>query len=236
MAPVLIWELSRRVRVSGVYRAIFTGSGVPARPFAASLYHHRPLNLRKMSDCGYYPVAPNKMDIARRRFQLPALVHGNCRAMLDADVEGITDLLKATSSKFQFDVDWTPDLVRHLFLPREQILYTYVILGAGGVSAFFCFYVMNWGMVNDDQKWDIRAGYLYYMASRGVDEKALISDLLNLSVNDAKIDVITALGIGGTHDALIANRFEEGKKALQFYSYNYAVTPMEDSNLRFIFV
>jgi hypothetical protein len=47
---------------------------------------------------------------------------------------------------------------------------------------------------------------------------------------------MNGLGIGGIRDALVANRFEEGRKALQFYSYNFAVAPMEDSELRFIFV
>jgi glycylpeptide N-tetradecanoyltransferase len=40
MASVLISELTRRVRVSHVCRALFSGTGLPSRPFCQSFYHH----------------------------------------------------------------------------------------------------------------------------------------------------------------------------------------------------
>ena len=236
LAQILIFELARRVRRAHVYRAVFTGSDVPSEPFCKSAYFHRPLNLKKMNAVGFYPIDSNKMASAQKRFALPALVHGNCRPMREEDVESVTELLNGSSSNFKFDIQWTPELVRHMLLPREDILYSYVIPSGSGVMAFFSFYIMNWKVLNDSTPVDIRAAYLWYNVANGVNGKSLVADLLNKAVNDAKADVANALGQSGICEALTSNKFEKGSKDLEYYSYNYAVPTFEDSGLRLIFV
>ena len=156
--------------------------------------------------------------------------------MCEEDVEGVTALLRETSSSFKFDIDFTPELVRHMFLPREDIVYSYVIPSTSGPKAFFSFYIMNWNVIHDSRDMNIRAAYIWFHAEKGVELKSLIADLLNKAVNDAKADVANSVGITGIHDALIANKFEAGSKALKYYSYNYAIPDMEDFEMRYIFV
>lgn len=238
MARVLIKELARRVRVAHVYRAIFSGAKLPSRPFCKSHYHHRPLNLRRVDESGFYPIDPQKLVSARKRFALPAVVHGNCRPFAEEDVAGVLALLQGTSAQFVFDVLFTEELVRHMFLPRDGILYSYVIPSGKGPRGFFSFYIMNWKMIDPGSKktTDIRAAYVWYIAADGVQMASLVADLLNKAVNDAHADVANALGMTGIRDALVANKFEAGSKALQFYSYNFWVPPMDEAQMRFLFV
>jgi glycylpeptide N-tetradecanoyltransferase len=238
LASVLISELARRVRGAHVYRAVFSGDKLPTKPFCKSNYHHRPLNLKKMDESGFYPIDPQKLGSARKRFALPAVIHGNCRPMIEEDVDAVVELLQATSGQFIFDVVWTPEVVRHLLLPREGILYTYVIPSAKGPRAVFSFYIMGWKTLDAASKvhGDIRAAYIWYVASDGVSITSLLADLLNKAVNDAHADVANALALAGTQEGLITNKFESGLKALQFYSYNFFVPPMDQSQMRFIFV
>jgi glycylpeptide N-tetradecanoyltransferase len=238
MASVLIAELARRVRVSHIHRAVFCGCRIPALPFCEPCYYHRPLNLKKLNDSGFYPIADEKLVSARKRFALPATVHGNCRLMTEGDIDGVTQLFQRTSPQFCFDVDFTADSVRHLFLPRPNILYSYVVPSPRGPRAFFSFYVMNWKVIEPESQApsDLRAAYVWYVASDGIQMHSLVADLLNKAVNDAHADVANAVAAGGIQDALVANKFEAGAKKLQFFSYNFRVPPIKEAEMRFLFV
>ena len=237
LAPVLIFELARRVRIHHVYRAIFSGSNVPSKAFSQTQYMHRPLNLKKMNASGFYPISKSSMASAQKRFALPKLVHGNIRPFCEADVDGVTNLLKNTSHHYKFDIDFTPDLVKYMFMPREDTIYSYVIPSSSGPAAFASFYLMKWSILNEPSSTvtEIRAAYVYYTATNNVDMKSLIADLVNKAVNDAKADIINGYSLTGK-DALVAHKFEEGSRCLQYYSYNYAIPNIPTEELRYIFV
>lgn len=237
MAPVLIFELHRRVRLHNVYKAVFSGADIPSKPFAKAIYKHRPLNLKKLSQVGFYPIAQNRMAAAQKRFMVPKLVHGNVRPFRpEEDTDSLLQLLKETGERFKFDVEFTPETIHHFFTPRDNILYTYVVPGTTGITAMFSFYIMNWSVLNDNRVSEIRAAYVWYTATKVVDMNSLIADLLYKAVNDAKADIANSLTIMGLKDALTANKFESGNKELEYYSYNFAVPNIEDSELRFLFI
>jgi glycylpeptide N-tetradecanoyltransferase len=238
MASVLIAEIARRVRQSHIYRAVFSGKGVPSRPICDSLFHQRPLNLKRVSDSGFYPIDPKRSSVAQKRFALPQLVHGNCRPMTPDDIPAVTELFRETSTNFDFDIDFNETFVGHQLLPRKDVLYSYVIPGPAGPQAFFSFYIMNWKNIEPTAttRSELRVAYLWYSAVRGCDLGTVVGDLLHKAVSDAHADLATALGVAGGRDALIANRFEAGMTPLHFYSYNYAVPKIEDTKLRFMFV
>ena len=77
LAPVLISELVRRVRLHHVYKAVFSGQGLPSKPFSKAFYRHRPINLKKLSHVGFYPIEQSRMAQAQKRYAVPKLVHNN---------------------------------------------------------------------------------------------------------------------------------------------------------------
>jgi glycylpeptide N-tetradecanoyltransferase len=158
--------------------------------------------------------------------------------MTPEDVPAVTELFRETSPAFHFDVAFDEELVRHFFLPRKDILYSYVIPGPGGLQAFFSFYVMIWKVIEPTATTgtELKAAYLWYSAVRGGDRASVVADLLHKAVNDAHADIANSLGIAGVRDALVSNKFETGTRPLHFYSYNYAVPKLEDANMRFLFV
>lgn len=238
MAPVLISEMQRRVRLHKVYRAVFCGDQIPSKPFAKSFYKHRPINLKKLSDIGFYPITAKKMASAQKRFMTPKLVHGNVRPFNpETDCDGVVQLMNETNVNFKYDVDFTPDVVRHFFTPVNDVLYSYVIPNSTRIDAVFSFYLMNWSILQDNgQVSAVRAAYIWYCATTSIDLNSLIADLINKAANDAKVDIVNSLCTMGLHDALTANKFEIGDKELQFYSYNYAVPDIGLNEFRFLFI
>jgi glycylpeptide N-tetradecanoyltransferase len=238
MTPVLITEIARRVRQAHIYRAVFSGDTLPSREICISHYFHRPLNLKRVHESGYYPIDSKRSSYIHQKFAVPPLVHGNCRPMAADDVPAVADLLQETSGKYQFCAEFDEEAVAHYFLPRKDILYSYVIPGAGGLQGFFSFYIMSWKVLHETAVTgpELRAAYTWYTAVAGADLKAVMADLINKAVNDAHADVANSLGVSGLSEALLAHKFETGSKLLHFYSYNYHVPKMEDSEMRFVFV
>ena len=238
MAPVLIFELARRVRLQKIYRAIFSGSQIPSKSFTSTPYSHRPINIKKLSSSGFYPVAPNKMNSCIKRFHIPSLVHCNLRPMIHEDIPFITELLNSTDSNFSFSIQFTPELVEHMFLPIENYVYSYVIPSPTGIKGFFSFYMMDWTILEENQFniTEHKSAYIHYIASNGIDQKSLIADLIYSAANDAKAEVINSLMISGLNESLIANKFELGNRSLEYYSYNYALSNIDPKEVRFIFI
>jgi len=238
MAPILIFELARRVRVSHVYRAIFSGSQIPSKPFSGAYYSHRPINIKKLSSSGFYPVAPNKIASCNKRFAVPALVHGNLRIMTADDVPKVTELLNATDSEYKFGTQFDNDLVAHMFLPRDDSVFSYVIPSPNGIKGFFSFYIMDWSILEENQMQltELKAAYVHYFAHMGVDLKNMFADLVHCASRDARVDILNALNMGGNSEALIVNKFEQGSRTLDYYSYNFAVNQIDPNDVRFIFI
>ena len=51
-----------------------------------------------------------------------------------------------------------------------------------------------------------------------------------------RLMLLNALGMSGSDDTLTINKFEKGSRALEYYSYNYAVPPMKSDEMQFYFV
>lgn len=237
LAPTLIWELARRVRVHGVYRAVFSGSDIPSKPFTNAFYSHRPINIKNLSGCGFYPVPKDKMATVQKVMAVPKLVHGNVRPMTEDDVDAVLALLQAGDSAFDFSIQFTRELVQHMFLPRKDLVFSYVVPSlSGAIQGFFSFYMMEWTVLEENQMslTFLRAAYCWYMAG-SIDAKNLVADLVNRAATQAKADVVNALVMAGLGDAMTANKFERGNRALEYYSYNFAVPSLDPSKVRFYF-
>lgn len=237
LAQVLIWELARRVRQAKIYRAVFSGKGIPTKYFVKAQYVHRPINLKNLNASGFYPIAKDKMAAARKRYEVPSLVHNNCRLMTEEDVPLVTELLNKTDSNYKFALQFTPELVKHMFLPRKDVIYSYVIPGGNGIQGFFSFYLMGWTVLSENAMKITfhRAAYAWYMAG-SIDLKGVVSDMINKAEKDAQAEVMTALLLAGYESPLMANKFDAGNAHLEFYSYNFGVPSMTPDDVRFFFI
>src|SRR5690625_4676439 len=72
MAPVLISEITRRVRLNGIYQALYTAGVFLPRPISTCRYYHRSLNAKKLIEVGFSHLSRN-MTIQRmtKLYRLP---------------------------------------------------------------------------------------------------------------------------------------------------------------------
>lgn len=74
-------------------------------------------------------------------YRLPKVNAKSLRKMRESDVDSVNNLLNGWLKRYPVHLDLTADQTRHLFLPRRDIIESYVV-DKDGVSDFISFYVI----------------------------------------------------------------------------------------------
>ncbi|KAJ2377354.1 glycylpeptide N-tetradecanoyltransferase [Coemansia sp. RSA 2607] len=147
LTPLMIKEVTRRVHLVGIFQAIYTVGKLLPKPVATCRYFHRTLNPRKLMDTGFTqklegPQLAKVMSLMR----LPSATStpglrlmcksdvGQVRKMLNRYLKTRTDVLP---------VFRTDEEIEHWFMPREGVIWTYVVEDLehkGKLTDFFSYY------------------------------------------------------------------------------------------------
>lgn len=73
LAPVMIKEVTRRVRLTGIHMAVYTSGTYLPRPMSKCQYYHRTINVKKLVETSFSYIKKN-MTMARtiKLFKMPA--------------------------------------------------------------------------------------------------------------------------------------------------------------------
>ncbi|XP_072343022.1 glycylpeptide N-tetradecanoyltransferase 1-like isoform X3 [Scyliorhinus torazame] len=129
VAPVLIREITRRVNLEGSYQAVYTAGVVLPKPVGTCRYWHRSLNPRKLVEVKFSHLSRNMtMQRTMKLYRLPETTKTpGLRPMESKDVEGVCRLLREYLKLFHLTPAMNKEEVAHWFLPRENIIETYVV-------------------------------------------------------------------------------------------------------------
>ncbi|KAJ1965518.1 glycylpeptide N-tetradecanoyltransferase [Dipsacomyces acuminosporus] len=147
LAPLLIQEVTRRVHLVGIFQAVYTAGRLLPKPVSTCRYFHRSLNPKKLMETGFSqklegPQLAKLLTLMR----LPSMTSTpGLRAMRKGDVGQVRKLLNRYLKNrcdvvpiFRTDAE-----VAHWFLPRDGVIWTYVVDDQehpGRISDFFSFY------------------------------------------------------------------------------------------------
>ena len=136
VAPVLIREITRRVNVNGIFQAVYTAGVVLPKPIATCRYWHRSLNPKKLIETRFSHLTRN-MTLQRtiKLYRLPA--EPKCkelRPLTPADVPGAHQLLDKYLKEFKLSPAFNEEEFAHWFLPRPNIIDTYVVERDGAIT------------------------------------------------------------------------------------------------------
>jgi glycylpeptide N-tetradecanoyltransferase len=146
LAPILIKEVTRRVNLSEVWQAVYTAGVVIPIPAGTATYSHRSLNPKKLIEVGFSALPMGEsMASHLKKNKLPVesdvQVSGVFREMQKKDISAVFKLLQAHLKKYKLQPVYTQQEVAHLLLPRNNVIYTYVVEDeAKNVTDFVSFY------------------------------------------------------------------------------------------------
>jgi len=221
VAPTLIREITRRVNQKGIFQACYTAGVVIPKPVGTARYHHRNLNPKKLVAIQFTSLGKNQtMNRMMRLMKVPDQTSiPGLRKMELKDCKQACKLLTDYLKKFHLAPIYSEEEFKHWFLPRDDVIYTYVVENANNeITDFASFYKLPSTVVNNKQYDKLNAAYSFYNVSPRL--TALMQDMLTLArKND--FDVFNALDLMENDQFLKPLKFGEGDGNLNYYLYNW---------------
>lgn len=232
IAPVLIKEVTRRVNLTNCWQAVYTSGTLIPKPICMTNYYHRNINLQKLLDVKFTYLRP-QLNLARAKklFNLPNEVQvQGLRQMEKKDVDTVYELLEAYLSKFKIRAHYTKEEVEHWFVPRKDIVYSYVIETEGKVTDFFSFYLLPSSILKHDTHKKLFAAYSFFNVANSISLKDLLKTALILAKKEG-FDVFNALDIMDNESVFSNLLFSKGDGSLKYYLFNYLSPEVKPNEL-----
>ena len=237
IAPVLIKEITRRTHLQNIWQAVYTAGILLPKPISKCKYYHRNLNFKKLLDVKFTYMNP-KLNLARSKqiYKLPSETSiPGLRKMELRDVEEVHKLIMNYVSKFDIHPVFTLDEVKHWFIPREGVVFSYVIedLEKKEITDFISFYSLPSSVLNNDKHKTLFAAYSFFNIANKVSLKVLLKNALILA-HQKGFDVYNALNIMENEQVFTELLFGSGDGSLKYYFYNYQCPEIKPDNLALV--
>lgn len=219
-APVIIKEITRRVNLNGIYRAIFTSGTELFFNISSCDYYHKPLNPDRLFRSGFCDRIM-EVEVPKPR--------DSTRLATRDDLEDVARLLNEEADKYAFHEEMDVEGVSHALLPYDEVVYTYVHEVEGKITEFGSFFVLDTIEKRSGER--VRGGYLYYRT--GGKLKEIVSDLVYFAKTKG-CDVFNCLDIMGNAVFLDELGFERGTGSLKYYLYNWRSQKVDPSEVFFV--
>ncbi|XP_062517516.1 glycylpeptide N-tetradecanoyltransferase 2-like [Corticium candelabrum] len=233
VAPVLIREITRRVHVNGIFQAVYTAGVVLPKPLAACKYWHRSLNPKKLIDVRFSQLSRNMtMQRTIKLYKLPPEPKTpGVRPFKAKDVAQATVLLNEYLKNCAFAPIFSQEEIAHWLLPKEDVVYCYVVENAKGqLTDMFSYYALSSSVMHHPEHKTLRAVYAFYYVSTATTVADLFQDALILANKDG-YDVFNALDLMKNGEFLEKLKFGKGDGNLQYYLYNWRCPTLESDQV-----
>ena len=247
LTPVLIKEITRRINLKNIWQGIYKTFAYLPKAFTKSQYFYRVINLKKLLDVQYTYLPNNKMSLgnALKKYDLPdePKISG-FRKMEEKDLEQIYNLILERNKKYKIYEVLNKKEVEHWFLPRNNIVYTYVLEDEEHKITDFCsFYSMQRTILNQDKNGDnpaskykkINFAFELINYNTSISMKELLRSAVILAKQN-NFDAYHCIDYKENADNFKELLFSEKIGKMKYYLYNFVVpeTPIDDFSLMFI--
>ncbi|CAD2216449.1 N-myristoyl transferase [Angomonas deanei] len=237
LAPILIKEVTRRVNLENIWQAVYTAGVVVPTPFSTGQYFHRSLNPEKLVAIRFSGVSSgfkkfqNPMAMMKRHYKLPdAPQTKGTREMTEKDVADVCRILNEYLITFDVTPQFNEEEVQHYLLPRDGVVYSYVVEHNNKVTDFFSFYILSSTVIGNSKYNELNAAYVYYYAAKTTKLENLMTDLLIVAKSKG-LDVCNLVNILDNQSFLETAKFLPGDGNLHYYFYNWAYPKTEPSKV-----
>lgn len=222
LAPVLIKEVTRRCNLDNISQAFYTAGNQLPGSFTKQSYFHRSLNPVHLANVGF--CAPLSNAEKKLAFLPP---NKRLRPMNIEDVVKVTLGLNSFLQKYVIHPKFTEEETSHWFLPKKNVVYSYVEETNNEITHFVSFYTIQ-SQVLTVQNTFINTAYAFYyfypQTNRTIHDSQELVSLFRNALSLAKeqnCDVFNCLSIMDNEDFFTELKFSEGDGALNFYLFNW---------------
>ena len=137
------------------------------------------------------------------------------------DVDNVYPLLNDYLQRFDLVPIYDADEFAHWFLPREDVVDSYVVEQDNKIVGFTSFFTLPSSVMYNSNYKSIKAAYSFYnVPSEKVNLKRLLTDAL-IMAKKKNYDVFNALDLMENKEFLQELKFGVGDGNLHYYLYNF---------------
>lgn len=157
--------------------------------------------------------------------------------MVKKDVKAVQSLLTEYLSKFDLSFQFNKDEVAHFFLPRDNVIYSYVVVDkdTNEITDFISYYSLPSTIIGDEKYKTLFAAFCYYMVPKKHTMMEIMKAALILARND-KFDVFNALDIMDNKPVFEELHFGVGNGNLYYYLYNWSLKKLPSTSIGTVLV
>ena len=247
LTPVLIKEITRRINLKNIWQGIYKTFAYLPKAFTKSQYFYRVINLKKLLDVQYTYLPNNKMSLgnALKKYDLPdePKISG-FRKMEAKDLEQIYNLILLRNKKYKIYEILDIKEVEHWLLPRNNIVYTFVLEDEEHKITDFCsFYSIQRTILNQNKIGEntsnkykkINFAYELINFNTSISMKELLRSAVILAKQNG-FDAYHCIDYKENSDNFKELLFMEKIGKMKYYLYNFVVpeTSIDDFSMIFI--
>lgn len=225
LAPLLIQEVQRRINLTGIFTAIYTAGKLLTQPVTKARYRHRLVNYEKLLAIHFTSIkaGEDKKKLAKYHAVPKTTLLPGFRPMTEADVPQVHVKLNEFLGKYAVKQQFSEEEVRHWFLPRKDIVGSYVVENKNEIESFVSFYVVPSTVTGVPEYDNYVAAYLFYYFAKPSKLTDVCRAAVEVAAHEYHADVINCLNILDNKNIISSLRFVEGDGNLHYYLWNYAV-------------
>jgi glycylpeptide N-tetradecanoyltransferase len=230
LAVVMIKEVSRRVIFRGVWHAVYTAVAELPNTLSNVTYYHRFINIRKLMDIDFINRKNNTLSIMERLHKIKE-PEVKMRLLQKEDIPQCVEKLNKKLNNFKLTHVFDNESFEHYFMPRENVIYTYVVEKDGKViTDLISYYIVDNKVVNNPKHTSYRACYLYYYFNESTSLETLMNSCLYYA-QKSDVDVFNILNMFELDTIVKDCKFVRGSGSLNYYLYNYKCNTMKSNEI-----
>lgn len=184
LTPILFKEIFRRANLRGIFQGTFTGANVIPKPIARCRYWHRSLNPKKLIETEFSVFRKNMtMTKTIELYKVPENLLHNFVPLEKKHLKSAYILLMNQLKNFKLYPCFTEDEFGHFLLPRENIIYSYVLIDEKqNVTDLCSFFNLPMTVLQHSKHNHLKSAYSFYNVATTI----LFKDLMQNSLIMAK--------------------------------------------------
>lgn len=231
-ARLLLQELCNRSQINNIWYAIYTsGTNFPGI-ISTVKYWSRYLNIKKLIDLKFISSKLSLDKMVKLYNITPTLLDGIFRQFEKKDIINVYYLFKEYFSRneFKISVNWTIELIEQYFLPKNNIIDSYVLEKNNEIIGFGSYYYLN----NIYYGHEIKTVYSFYnIIKQNVNLTNFINQIIKKTY-DNNIDIYVTSNIMNNESFFKELKFKEDPKVFHYYLYNWNLFKCNPSDIAII--
>ncbi len=237
LTPILISEISRRVRLHNYCVALYTSSVTITRPLCKARFYQRPLNMAKLSAVRFKEASRGQtLPRLHGRYARAAPLPQGWKKMEERHTERAWRLLQSHLAQFTVHEVMTLERFRYWFVNAHPSVHAYVVESEGGdeIECFCAWHVMEAHLASNSGLPTVVSGAFAHYSTVAQKCSRDLGSVMSYQVSQLlhdEVDVLMTLDIGGNEEALLdfeESRAEVTAEYLLYHLYNFRARPCDN--------